>query len=98
MTNHAHIHGKEDEREKEKKKGFVMENKKVAHEIYTQAELLNEEAADLRITKKIMKWSMKVKQIEEEADARIDEKNMSIDKKIDKLIWKAMQAQKQKLE
>ena len=45
-----------------------------------------------------MKWSMKVKQIEEEADARIDEKNMSIDKKIDKLIWKAMQAQKQKLE
>lgn len=45
-----------------------------------------------------MKWSMKVKQIEEEADARIYEKNMSIDKKINKLIWKAMQAQKQKLE
>ena len=44
-----------------------------------------------------MKWSMKVKQIEEEADARIKEKNMSINK-INKLIWKAMQAQKQRLE
>ena len=44
-----------------------------------------------------MKWSMKVKQIEEEADARIEEKTMSIDK-ISKLIWKAMQAQKQRLE
>ena len=83
---------------KKKRKGLWWKNKKVAHEIYTQADLLNEEAADLRITKKIMKWSMKVKQIEEEADARIYEKNMSIDKKINKLIWKAMQAQKQKLE
>ena len=83
---------------KKKRKGLWWKNKKVAHETNTQADLLNEEAADLRITKKIMKWSMKVKQIEEEADARIYEKNMSIDKKINKLIWKAMQAQKQKLE
>ena len=82
---------------KRKRKGLWWRNQKVAHELYAQAELLNEEAADLRITKKIMKWSMKVKQIEEEADARIKEKNMSINK-TNKLIWKAMQAQKQRLE